>query len=323
MGYLDEAKKLAELQKKYNQEAAALAAQYNRYDVYNPGGSSKWVQNPDGRWYQETTLSPAEQKAYNQRVGLDQSRNDLAEKMFHQYGKQQYMQPFSYDGLQKGPGTGDFGKERQRVEDAVYGRFAKRLDPFYRQEAESLEQKLVEQGNQRGSPKFEEAMDRFFQRRGDAYTDATNQAVLTGSQEHSRMFGLGGQARDRATREATDLRSMPIREIGAILGQPTAYSQGPQLPSSPISPGNVDAGGIGTNLYAAEQQAKAAAAQQALAQQQFGLAQQQFGFDQQKWQDALNNQPSSSGFADVAANVGGSFASGYGQGYGATKGAKK
>ena len=94
------------------------------------------------------------------------------------------------------PGVNDFSAERQKVEDATYDRFDKR----FAKDEESLRTRLANQGLTVGSDAWNAEFEAFNQ----AKNDARNQAILAGSGEQSRMFGLGLQARQQANSEDMD-----------------------------------------------------------------------------------------------------------------------
>ena len=101
------------------------------------------------------------------------------------------------------PTTSDFTAERQRVEDAVYGRNTARLDPQYQQEETSLMTRLTNQGVPEGSAAWNQAMNEFARRKEAAYAGARNDAIATGGAEQSRLFGLNLGARQQGVGETT------------------------------------------------------------------------------------------------------------------------
>ena len=89
----------------------------------------------------------------------------------------------------------DFGTERQRVEDALYNRGEARMGSRFAQDQNDLETQLSNMGITRGSAAFNREMQRFNERKDDAYADLRDRAILAGGQEASRLFGLSSQAR--------------------------------------------------------------------------------------------------------------------------------
>lgn len=77
-------------------------------------------------------------------------------------------------------GMPDFSGDRLRVEDAIYSR----LNPQLEREKAALDNKLVNEGFQRGTEAYNRAMDEY----GRQANDARMAAVLAGGQEQSRQF---------------------------------------------------------------------------------------------------------------------------------------
>lgn len=95
---------------------------------------------------------------------------------------------FDRSGFLAIPGAGDFGGERQRVEDAMYDRFTARADQRYGQQQRALEQQLRDQGFTPGTEGWDASMSMFNQDRTDAYGAAARDAVMAGGSEQSRML---------------------------------------------------------------------------------------------------------------------------------------
>jgi len=148
-----------------------------------------------------------------------------------------------------------FGQERQRLEDALYQRATSRLNPQFEQAQRSLETKLANQGITQGSQAYTDATQNFGMTRNDAYSNAINDAIAAGGNEQSRLFGMALSGRDQmfnqgladvqqrnqaqnqgfnqnlqnvnlanAARaagisEQQLLRSIPLNELAALMGQ--------------------------------------------------------------------------------------------------------
>ncbi|HZO86262.1 MAG TPA: hypothetical protein VFC26_13665, partial [Verrucomicrobiae bacterium] len=80
---------------------------------------------------------------------------------------------------------------RNSVEDALYQRATARLDPRFEMSDRQMETKLANQGITQGSDAYTRAMSDYSRDKNDAYSSATNDAILAGGQEQSRLFGLG------------------------------------------------------------------------------------------------------------------------------------
>lgn len=95
----------------------------------------------------------------------------------------------------------DFSSERQRVEDALYGRATERLDPRFAQQEEGIRSQLINQGIREGSEAWNNAMREFGNTRQDAYGDARDRAILAGGSEQSRLFADALRARQQGVSE--------------------------------------------------------------------------------------------------------------------------
>ena len=106
------------------------------------------------------------------------------------------------NGLSQLPGINDFGAERNRVEQALYGRATSRLDPRFQQEQSGLENRLVNMGIARGSAAWNREMENFGRTKNDAYSTAMQDMILAGGQEQSRLFADALSGRQQGFTEA-------------------------------------------------------------------------------------------------------------------------
>jgi hypothetical protein len=107
-----------------------------------------------------------------------------------------------FSGLPQMPGVGDFGAERQKVEDALYAQHTSRLDPQFQQDETALKNRLYSQGIREGNPAWTQAFDDFHRQRSGAYTDARNTSITGAGAEQSRLFGMASTARGQQAQEA-------------------------------------------------------------------------------------------------------------------------
>lgn len=82
---------------------------------------------------------------------------------------------------------------QSNIGDTLYQAQTRYMDPQFQQQESQLENKLVNQGLQRGTEAFDTAMRNFVMDRERAYADARDRATLASGQEQSRQFGLGAQ----------------------------------------------------------------------------------------------------------------------------------
>ena len=101
-----------------------------------------------------------------------------------------------YAGAPRLPGIDDFSADRQRVEEAIYSRLNPQLD----RDRETLRTQLINTGFRPGTEGYNEAMSRADRQANDARM----QAILSGGNEQSRLFGLGLQARQQSVGEVNN-----------------------------------------------------------------------------------------------------------------------
>ena len=82
---------------------------------------------------------------------------------------------------------------QSNIGDALYRQQTRYLDPQYQKRELGLENRLTNQGLQRGTEAFKSAMGDFDQNRDMAYADARDRAILGSGMEQSRQFGLGAE----------------------------------------------------------------------------------------------------------------------------------
>lgn len=218
-----------------NIEAARVTAALNRVNQSGPGGTVSFSRDPNNpdQYTQTTTLSPEQQRIYNAQSGAAGSRAEAAGRNFDLYGqnlgqgintgglpaRQFSAGPtdqqtgvnansvaqgrISTRGLSQLPGENDFSGERQRVEDALYGRSARRLDDQFGRREEDTRSRLLASGLTEGTQAYEQQMRDLNEARTDAYGDLRDRAVLAGGQEQSRLFGDALAARQQGFGERT------------------------------------------------------------------------------------------------------------------------
>ena len=227
-----------------NKQLADLQAQLNRVDETNPFGSSKFVQRPDGSWERITDLSPEEQAKLQQNAAFQGQLGGMLQGQLGQVG-QSLQQPFSLSGAPAAPSQGDLAGERSRIEEELYGRFSKDFDQRQPQEMDQLEQNLANRGIPRGSAQYNQAVQDFNQKWRDTREQARTQAVAQGGAEHSRLYGIGADARQRGIQEQLLQRGQPLQELGQLAQFREGVNNPNFSPITNIDPGTVDVAGIG------------------------------------------------------------------------------
>jgi hypothetical protein len=262
--------KTAGAQAGQNVQSAIANSYLGNVDQYGPYGSTTYSQTgdfydmtgPDGRKYkiprfaQTTTLSPEQQQLYEQQTRIGTSLNDLAlsqtQRLADHLGR-----PIDASGLPQV--SSDVSADRQRVEQALFDRLNPQLD----RDRTALENTLVNQGFQRGTEAFTNAMDQFNRQVNDQRLAVT----ARGLQEHQGLAGMEQANRQRALQEMLALRNQPINEISALMGGGQVH-----LPSAQgYQGGNIAAADVAGSVY------NTAALQQKQYEQQMGLHRQHVG----------------------------------------------
>ncbi len=274
--------------------------QLNRVNEINPYGSATYVRNPDGSITRQYALSPEQQMLLNQQQGRDIALGGMSNNMLGQVG-QQYRQPIdlarfgdvsnlNYANLPQLLGAQDMIGERQRTEDAVYNSFARRNDPEFKREEESLYQSLADRGIDRSSNRAKIEIENMRQRQEDARLNAADAARVSGLSELQGLFGLSSNARTQLAGEQRDLysadnaardkrisemlmlRDRPASEIATLLGLQRGITNPEFAPISNINVPTIDAIGAGlgfrqdeTSRYLGQLQAQTARANAAAA----------------------------------------------------------
>ncbi len=198
--------------------AAAQSAMGN-VNQYGPTGQTEFSQSgmqtitgPNGQQYQvptysqTTTLSPEQQRLYQTGVSNQQQFADVANQQGARIGET-LGQPASASGL---PGVPtDLSADRQRVEQAMFDR----MSPWQERDREALETKLSNQGFQRGTQAFTDAMQQF----NMGVNDARLGIIGQGLQEQQGLFGMNMANRNRAMQEQFAYRNAPINEMSALM----------------------------------------------------------------------------------------------------------
>jgi len=121
----------------------------------------------------------------------------------------------------------------QQGQKAAYAAQTQYLDPQFKQGQSSLESQLANQGLVPGSQAYDNAMTNFNNSKQQAYSNAANQSVLTGSQIGTQMLNNN--------LAAVGAQGNLLGEQGANLGQQASLSQIPYSQLSSLAglvPGN-------------------------------------------------------------------------------------
>ena len=201
-----------------NKETAETQARLNRVDEYTPYGSSVYsnTEGGDGSsdYTRTTTLDPAQQAIVDQQTGISSQLNELAGDQITRV-EGSLSDPYSYEGMPDAP-VADAAARQQTI-DAMYNQYESRLNPQFSDAQTALETQLANQGIGVGSDAYTKAMESQGRTRNDAFQSAMNNAVTGGGAEQSRLFGLQGNARERAIQEYERIRNAPLNEVSALM----------------------------------------------------------------------------------------------------------
>jgi hypothetical protein len=239
--------KVAGAQTGQNVQSAIANSYLGNVDQVGPYGSTTYKQGesftmkgPDGQTYQvprftqTQTLSPGQQRLYDQQTELGSNLNNLALSQTQRLSNH-LNKPIDFSGLPDI--SNDFSADRGRVEQAMFDRVA----PQNQRDYDALENRLINQGFARGTQAFTDAMDEY--RRG--INDQKLAITARGLQEQQGLYGMASNRRSQAMQEALLARNQPINEITALMGGGQVHVPGAQ----PYQAGNIAAADVAGNVY--------------------------------------------------------------------------
>jgi hypothetical protein len=154
------------------------------------------------------------------------------------------------------PVDNDFSQQgRQRVEDAMFAR----ISPQMQRAREAEENRLVNQGFQRGTQGYSDAMGDIGRQENDQRLAITERGLA----EQQGQYGMQQSARQSGLNEMLALRNQPINEITALMsgGQVSMpqYQQynAPQIGAADVSGNIYNNAAMANNQWQTQQQAAA------------------------------------------------------------------
>lgn len=227
----------------------ALASNYlNQSNQVGPNGSLTYSYNPaqghtlkDGTFIPQTTatttLSPDQQKLYDQNANISQSLNSLAQKGIGyvgdatstpltagQFGSAQtslgqrpLQTGYDYSHAAPLPGLNDFAQQRDQVSNALMSRMSPDLD----RSRQMKETQLANQGIAPGSEAYG-TEQRYL---GQNENDARMQALLGGSQEQQRLYQDSLSSHQQGVQEANSQGDFNNQAQSAMFGQGLSSGQ--------------------------------------------------------------------------------------------------
>lgn len=182
-------------QKQMNYGQAAYDASMNRINEFNPYGSSQYITNADGTVSRVSELSQPNQQLLDQQYWQDSARNNAIGGMLENYA-----------GSYK-PMSQDYQGEANRVENDIYGKYARDLDQNFARQQEALRAQLLNSGASIGSEKYTRAMQDFERSKADAYGNARTNAIAAGRDQGNYLLNQELQRRQQPLSEMSTLQS--------------------------------------------------------------------------------------------------------------------
>lgn len=255
---------------------------FNNVDISGPFGSSTWTKGPDGRMTQNVNLDPDQQRALDNQQALSSDLSGLARRMVGNVSTDAFGIPAGLPtrltGLDrtgmKNLNSQDYGAARDEFTKAMFERTMGLMNPEFEKQNKDAEQFLSD----RGMPTFgegggaEQYRNNIMKKQHEAKLGAAKDAVMQGSQEHSRLFGLDqdtnqniaamqgidagfrDSARDKGIEEEWQLYNAPLDRIRQLFqSSPQLDMMGPQGFQSFASQGG-DIAGNTWNAHNSEMQ---------------------------------------------------------------------
>ena len=104
--------------------------------------------------------------------------------------------------LPEGEGPQSNDQYRSQIQDALYAQQTSRLDPRFKQQGGDMEARLAAQGITQGSEAYNREMQNFGMEKNDAYSQAMNQAILTGETAVQGQYGRDLSSRQQKVGES-------------------------------------------------------------------------------------------------------------------------
>lgn len=240
-------------QTKSNIQTATAQTGLNAINQNTPFGSLNYKQIgtwPDGtpRFQADTTLSPEIQSLFNQGLGTQQQIGNTAQTLAGQLpGQLQTLNQPQFQNV-----NGNFDEVRQQTQDALLGRLNEQSD----RDLGSLEQRLANQGIQRGSEAYSNAMKDFNTGLSENRTNAllaANQAQGQAQDLAQSSAAFNNQNAQNTFANQATANSQNINQLLSLLGGSQINAQ-PQFQNTPQTGINgTDVAGNAWNAYNAQQ----------------------------------------------------------------------
>jgi hypothetical protein len=217
-----------------NLEATRAAIKANRVNQKTPYGYISWNQegsDPDAGWSVTQSLSPEQQKLFDQNMRINRGLGDVSEQGLG-YVQSALDKPLSFSGMQELMSPGQI---QQAASDAAYKNAMRYVEPRMQRQQSQLENQLANQGITRGSEAWNAAMQDAQANQQNIYDQAQNNAYLQGLQGAGQAYSQALGRRQQQIGEAQTLRQDPINMLNAVRsGSQMQVTQLPQQMQVPL-----------------------------------------------------------------------------------------
>jgi hypothetical protein len=199
-----------------NDTTAAYNKALNLNDYSNPFGSQQSTQTGTD----PTTGAPI----YNTSISASQPLQNLISGAESQAGNANGVlnnSLYGLGGINQQLSSLNANQAMQQGDQAAYAAQTQYLDPQFAQEGSSLQSQLANQGLTPGSQAYTNAMTNYNNAKQQAYSNASNEATLTGSQIGSQMLNnqmglLNSQAANYG--QEASLSQLPYSDLSSLAG---------------------------------------------------------------------------------------------------------
>jgi len=213
-------------------EYAAAAAREKTYadrpDQNTAFGNTRWTQEmvidpatgeKVNKWVQNQTLNKDQQQIFDSQTQRNQDLSRMSAGMGDRI-QQEMGTPLNWEQFGD---VIDFDPtaNRQRAEDAAYGRSTQRLDPQFEKSRTDLERRLTGRGLRVGDSAYDSAMTNYSTGKNDAYEMARMGSVGEGRQEVGLNLSTNERAnalRQQKIQEYLGKRGQSLSEANALSG---------------------------------------------------------------------------------------------------------
>jgi hypothetical protein len=204
-------------------KAARESSKLNNLAQFTPYGNITFDKDAGGvPIAQRVELTPEQQAAFNAQTQLQGTLSNAAAQLagsvptgpfglptnlpayttgLEMTGAPDYMQGINFGGVPNMPGTGDYSADRDAYSQAMYERSMSLQRPEFEAQSRATTQMLANRGLPITGEAYEGEMGRLERSQGDIRQRIAADAIAQGSQEQSRLFGLGLTARQQGIGE--------------------------------------------------------------------------------------------------------------------------